>query len=108
MTNGSVLDTSDQMHDVGVMFNQDVTIVEADQMTGVRGQYLDASGNVSVKQGDQTIQSDYLYYDISNEEVTASGRVKITKPGVRVNGDTLRYRTRSETGEIDRAEYFLG
>ena len=108
MTNGSGRDTSDQMHDVGVTFNQDVTIVEADQMTGVRGQYLDASGNVSVKQGDQTIQSDYLYYDISNEEVTASGRVKITKPGVRVNGDTLRYRTRLETGEIDRAEYFLG
>ena len=83
------------------------TSVEADRITGVRGEYMEAEGNAVIIRGIQEIKGNYLFYDQINDEVTGRENVSIKKPGVFIQGNTFKYSPSHETGEISEAKYAL-
>ena len=83
------------------------TSIEADRITGVRGEYMEAEGNAVIIRGAQEIKGNYLFYDQINDEVTGRENVSIKKPGVFIQGNTFKYSPSYETGEISEAEYAL-
>ena len=83
------------------------TSIEADRITGVRGEYMEAEGNAVIIRGAQEIKGNYLFYDQINDEVTGRENVSIKKPGVFIQGNTFKYSPSDETGEISEAEYAL-
>ncbi|MDC1311079.1 LPS assembly protein LptD [Burkholderiales bacterium] len=83
------------------------TSVEADRLTGVRDEYMEAEGNAVIIRGDQEIRGNYLYYDQVNDEVTAKEDVSVKMPGVFISGDELKYSPSREIGEISAARYIL-
>ena len=83
------------------------TSIEADRITGIRGEYMEAEGNAVIIRGAQEIKGNYLFYDQINDEVTGRENVSIKKPGVFIQGNTFKYSPSDETGEILEAEYAL-
>ena len=83
------------------------TSIEADRITGVRGEYMKAEGNAVVIRGVQEIKGNYLFYDQINDEVTGKENVSIKKLGVFIQGSTFKYSPSDETGEISEADYVL-
>jgi LPS-assembly protein len=83
------------------------TSIEADRITGVRGEYMEAEGSAVIIRGTQEIKGHYLFYDQTNDEVTGRDNVSIKKPGVYIQGNTFEYSPSHETGEISGAQYLL-
>ena len=103
--NGDSGTTKSQPTDFAEDFPQ-ITI-EADRITGVRGEYMEAEGSAVIIRGAQEIKGHYLFYDQINDEVTGRKNVSIRKPGVFIQGNTFQYSPSHETGEISGAQYLL-
>ncbi len=83
------------------------TSIEADRLTGVRDEYMEAEGSAVIIRGDQEIRGSYLFYDQVNDEVTGKEDVSVKRPGIFISGDELKYSPSRETGEISTARYML-
>ncbi len=84
-------------------------MVEADRITGERGNSLVAEGEVVVRRAEQSVFADSLHYDEPSETVTASGNVTLEDKaaGLRVTGPEGRYRLADKTGIFQSPRYFF-
>jgi LPS-assembly protein len=107
LVNGGV--TTLRQHNVEGSANAetDVTVIEADRISGIRGSFVDAEGDAFVFQNDDTIRAQFLRYDISGDNVTGRDEVELTSPGILVQGETISYQPGIQAGEITSASYFL-
>ena len=103
--NGMQVTKQPQPIDLGVALAE--TTVEAERITGVREQYVEAEGNAVIIRGDQELRGNYLFYDQVNDEITGREDVSVKKPGVFIRGDTLKYSPSAEKGEVSDAKYFF-
>jgi len=83
------------------------TSIEAERITGVRDQYIEAEGGAVIIRGDQELRGDYLFYNQLKDEITGRDDVSIKKPGILIQGESFKYFPDAESGEIRGAEYFL-
>ena len=105
IVNGASAEDREMTSEVGEVLID--TEVEADEISGVRGEFLEATGNAVIIRGDQTIRGDYLSYDQIIDQVIGDENISLEKPGMLILGSELSYNPGSETGEIRDAEYFL-
>ena len=79
--------------------------ISADRMEGYANQETSASGNVDLRQDDLSIHADRLRYLYATDEVEASGGVRLTRDGDRMDGTGLRLRVHDNIGQFDHADY---
>jgi LPS-assembly protein len=84
--------------------NAPITI-SADRMEGYANLEASASGNAELQQEDVSIHADRLLYLYANDEVQASGGVRLVRGGDRLSGTGLRLRVHDNIGQFDHAEY---
>ena len=80
-------------------------IVDADRIEGVAGKDTTARGNASLRRGGLSIRADSLTYHEGNEEVEASGNVRLQRNGDTLNGPALRYSIRDATGLFEKPDF---
>jgi len=81
--------------------------IDADRIQGTAGQESVAEGNAVLRRGDTTIRADSLKYHLENDDVEASGNVRLEREGSTLSGPALRYRVNDATGVLDKPEYSL-
>ena len=79
--------------------------ISADRMEGYANQETRASGNVELRQDNLSIRADRLRYLYATDEVEASGGVRLSRDGDRMDGTGLRLRVHDNIGQFDHAEY---
>ncbi len=80
-------------------------IVDADRIEGVAGKDTTARGNASLRRGGLSIRADSLTYHEGNEEVEASGNVRLQRNGDTLKGPALRYSIRDATGLFEKPDF---
>ena len=73
------------------------TNVSAEQMTGRPDREVVLERDVEITRGETTVNSDHATYWIEEDEVEASGNVRMTRFGDRYTGDKMRLKM--DTGE---------
>src|SRR5882762_2979666 len=80
-------------------------ILDADRIEGVAGKDTTAQGNASLRRGDLSIRADSLTYHEENEDVEASGNVRLQRNGDTLSGPSLRYSIRDSTGLFEKPDF---
>src|SRR5881296_2267742 len=80
-------------------------ILDADRIEGVAGKDTTAQGNASLRRGALSIRADSLTYHEGNEEVEASGNVRLQRNGDTLKGPALRYSIRDATGLFEKPDF---
>ncbi|MEW5781165.1 MAG: LPS-assembly protein LptD [Pseudomonadota bacterium] len=83
------------------------TTVTADRIEGINEQEVVAEGNVLVERGGDTLRADRLVYRQLDDEVEATGNVRLTSPNTTMNGPRLKMRLEASTGEFEKPEYTI-
>src|SRR6267378_3437527 len=79
--------------------------LDADRIEGVPGKDTTAQGNASLRRGDLSIRADSLTYHEENEDVEASGNVRLQRNGDTLSGPSLRYSIRDSTGLFEKPDF---
>lgn len=83
------------------------TTVTADRIEGVNEQEVVAEGNVLVERGGDTLRADRLVYRQADDEVEATGNVRLASPDTTMTGPRLKMRLEASTGEFEKPEYTI-
>ncbi|GGC15910.1 LPS-assembly protein LptD [Oxalicibacterium flavum] len=83
------------------------TNVSSEQMTGRPDRELFLERDVEVIRGGTTLNADRATYWIAEDEVEASGNVRMTRFGDRYTGDKLRYKMDAGEGYVDNPTYHI-
>ncbi len=81
--------------------------IEADRVQGHQERELEAIGNAELRKRGAAIFADHLYYAFPSQEVSARGNLRFEWRGNVVEGDSLVYNVREESGVIERPRYYL-
>jgi len=79
--------------------------INADRIEGQVNRETSASGNAELHQGEVSVRAAQLRYSYANDEVRASGGVRLSRGGDRMSGSGLRLRVRDNVGQLDQADY---
>ncbi len=85
--------------------NEAPTTLEAERMTGRPDREVVLERNVEIIRGDTSITADRATYDIVEDEVEATGDVRIKQSGNRYTGDELRMKLDSGEGYVSHPTY---
>jgi len=80
--------------------------VSADNSSGTEGQLL-LTGNVSVIQGNRSIQADAVTFDRDQQFTEASGNVAYREPGVVLQGKHLTFDSERQHATVNQAHFAL-
>jgi len=83
------------------------TNISAEQMTGRPDREVVLERDVEIIRGETTMTSDKATYWIAEDEVEASGNVKMTRFGDRYTGDKLRFKMDAGTGYVDNPTFHM-
>jgi hypothetical protein len=81
--------------------------LEADRMQGRQDRELEAEGSVSLRKRGYALFADHIYFSTPEQEVTATGRVRLDKAGDILTSEKLFFRYGSETGYLEKPTYRL-
>ncbi|TCS38312.1 LPS-assembly protein [Paucimonas lemoignei] len=81
--------------------------VSAERISGRPDREVHLDKNVEIVQGTTVIESDRATYNILNDEVDASGNIRMRRMGDRYTGDELRMRIDSGEGYVTNPTYHL-
>ena len=79
--------------------------VTADRMQGIRGQQLEAFGDVEMRKQGEAVLADYLNYLQPQDEVFAKGSVRFEQDGSVIEGPELRLKLESRLGYMATPVY---
>ncbi|HQR52112.1 MAG TPA: LPS-assembly protein LptD [Burkholderiales bacterium] len=82
--------------------------VEADRMEGNPQENVELEGNVELRQRAQVVTSDWMLYDVPEDELYAIGNVKLYQRGSVLQGTKARIDLDSETGFVEDPRYLVG
>lgn len=82
-------------------------VIEADSVVGQKDNQIDASGNVFLRQGDESVSADSVLYQQSTRQVDARGAVVLQQQGSTMKGTRLQYNMDSGAGTMDQPQYSL-
>ena len=80
--------------------------VSADNSSGTEGQLL-LTGNVSVIQGNRSIEADSVAFDRDRQFTEASGNVAYREPGVVLQGEHLTFDSERQHATVNQAHFAL-
>ena len=80
--------------------------VSADNSSGTEGQIF-LTGNVSVVQGNRSIQADAVTFDRDQQFTKASGNVAYREPGVVLQGENLDFDSERQHATVNQAHFAL-
>ncbi len=82
-------------------------VIEADSVVGQKDSQIEATGNVSLRQGDESVSADRLLYQQNTRQVDAQGSVMLMQQGSTMAGSRLQYNMGSGAGTMDQPQYSL-
>jgi LPS-assembly protein len=82
-------------------------VIEADNVVGQKENQVEATGNVFLYQGDESIRADRVLYKQSTRDVDAQGSVVLKQQGNTVSGNRLQYNMDSGAGTMEQPQYSL-
>lgn len=83
------------------------TDVDGDAVSGIDGDSVNVSGNVTLRRGDQFLGTDDLQYSQETGTYTATGNVRYQDSGMRIVADRLEGDQNTESHKIDNVRYQL-
>lgn len=84
------------------------TVVQAEQITGRQDRDINLERDVDVVRGQTRVASDTACFRQVEDEVTATGHVRMWRYGDRYTGETLQLNLDSGKGWITRPSYYIG
>jgi LPS-assembly protein len=81
------------------------TVIEAEEISGRPGRELNLQRNVEIIRGETTVNADSACFMQVENEVTATGNVKMQRWGDRYQGDELKLNLSSGKGFVLRPQY---
>ena len=85
-----------------------VVFLRADRLEGVGQRQVTAEGRVELRARHETVLADKLVYDLTRDEVHATGNVVLRKGTDFVTGPELTYRRDSQTGSFRSPAFQVG
>lgn len=82
-------------------------VVEADRLSGKRGNRIEAAGNVILRKGDQSIRADQLSYSQNTQDVDAQGSVVFEQAGSTMSGSHLMFNMDTGIGVMEQPQFYL-
>jgi len=82
-------------------------VVEADRLTGIKDNQIEASGNAILRKGDQSIRADHLSYSQDTQNVDAQGSVVLEQAGSTMNGPHLKLNLDTRAGIMEQPQFYL-
>lgn len=79
--------------------------VEADQLQGQMDETLRAEGNVTLRQGEDTLQADWLDYFIKRQQIRAGEQVHLQQPGREIRARQIDYQLDSKVGHAANPDF---
>lgn len=79
--------------------------IEAKHVEAKKGEQLEASGDVELRQNGQVINAAYLLYGQVSKDVLAEGAVRLEQPGVVLMGPVLKLNMDTEVGEMSQPRF---
>ncbi len=79
--------------------------ISADHVEAQKDEYLEAYGNVELRQNGQVISADHLRYGQVSKDVLAEGSVRIEQNGAVLRGPVLNLNLDSDLGEMNQPQY---
>ncbi|GGK00295.1 LPS-assembly protein LptD [Luteimonas terricola] len=83
------------------------TDIAGDSLTGVDGENLEYSGNVTLRRGDQFLGADNIEYHNQSATYIATGRVRYQDSGMRLMAERLEGDQDADTHRVDNVAYQL-
>lgn len=80
----------------------------ADQIEGVTGEQVTATGKVELRTRRETVLADWLHYDFDDDEVWAKGDVLLRRGIDWITGPEARFKRDTETGFFASPRYYIG
>ena len=82
-------------------------VIEADNMASTTVDQIEASGDVTLSQGDQSIRADQLLFNQSTQEVEAQGSVILQQKGNTMAGPHLQLNMDKNVGAMEQPQFYL-
>lgn len=79
--------------------------IDAKKIETRKGEQLEASGDVVLRQSGQVINADHMHYGQESKDVLAEGRVRIEQNGTSVSGPRLTMNLDSHIGDMAQPEF---
>ena len=80
-------------------------VINAEQIHGLNDKEAIAEGNVELIKRDARLEADKLIYRSAEDEVEATGNVRLSRDGDRVSGPHLKMQLSTDTGVFDEPTY---
>lgn len=81
--------------------------IEADRVSGIQDDNLEAHGDVRLRQRGRTIFADNLFYSVRDEQLTATGNVRVDRGGDLLDCDKLFFDLRTDTGYAEGPRFYF-
>jgi LPS-assembly protein len=82
-------------------------VVEADRLSGKKGNRIEAAGNVILRKGDQSIRADQLSYSQNTQDVDARGSVVFEQAGSTMSGPHLIFNMDTGIGVMEQPQFYI-
>ncbi|MBI5626921.1 MAG: LPS-assembly protein LptD [Nitrosomonadales bacterium] len=82
-------------------------IIEADSLTGKKEEQIEAIGNVTIRQGGQSISANHLLYQQDSQELDAQGSVVLKRDGNTMSGPHLLFNLGNSAGTMEQPQFYL-
>jgi LPS-assembly protein len=82
-------------------------VVEADRLTGIKDNRIEATGNAILRKGDQSIRADHLSYSQDTQDIDAQGSVVLEQAGSTMNGPHLKLNLDTRAGVMEQPRFYL-
>src|SRR5450759_2174470 len=82
-------------------------VIEADSLVGKTKDQIEATGDVTLRQGGQSIRADSLLFNQSSHEVDAQGAVMLKQDGNTMTGPHLLFNMDKSTGTMEQLQFYL-
>ncbi len=90
-----------------VLLTKGVTVIEADNLVGQKGDQIEATGDATLSQDGKSIRADRLLYEQDTHELKAEGGVELRQDGNLMSGPSLQFNLESSAGQMDQLQYYL-
>ena len=82
-------------------------MIEADNMAGKSKRQIEASGDATLRQGNQSIRADALTFDPNTHQVEAKGAVTLEQGGNTVRGSHLMLNIDTGAGTMQQPQFYI-
>lgn len=85
--------------------NREPVYIEADRIDGYYQREVEATGNVHMRRGDETLTADRVKYYQSSDEIEVDGNAMLERPDDTLWGTYLQMNLNDDTGELTDPRY---